>query len=72
MFHISQVLLATETAHQVQIASKKNEPPINILDRNKTQLAADQNADLTLDRVRQGRLKKHQRNLMAIFSEAES
>ena len=52
MFHISQVLLATETAHQVQIASKKNEPPINILDRNKTQLAADQNADVTLGRVR--------------------
>ena len=36
------------------IASTENEPPINILDRNKTQLAADQNADVTLDRVRRG------------------
>ena len=35
-----------------EIASTENEPPIDILDKNKTQLAADQNADVTLDRVR--------------------
>ena len=37
-----------------EIASTENEPPINILDRNKTHLAADQNADVTLDRVCRG------------------
>ena len=41
-----------------EIASTKNEPPINILDRNKTQLAADQNADVTLDRVCRGASEK--------------
>ena len=41
-----------------EIASTRNEPPINILDKNKSQLAADQNADVTLDRVRRGASEK--------------
>ena len=45
-------------ACNTEVASTRNEPPINILDRNKSQLAADQNADVTLDRVRRGASKK--------------
>ena len=41
-----------------EIASTRNEPPINILDRNKSQLAAYQYADVTLDRVRRGASEK--------------
>ena len=51
---ISDESLACNT----EVASTRNEPPVNILDRNKSQLAADQNADVTLDRVRCGVSKK--------------
>ena len=36
----------------------KHQPSINILDRNKTTLAADQNVDVTLDRVCRGASEK--------------
>ena len=45
-------------ACNTEVASTRNEPPVNILDRNKSQLAADQHADVTLDRVRRGASKK--------------
>ena len=45
-------------AGNTDIASAKNEPPINILDRNRSQLAADQKVDVTLDRVRRGASEK--------------
>lgn len=52
-----------------EIASTENEPPINILDRNKTQLAADQNADVTLDRVRRGVSEKAPEESDGYFSQ---
>ena len=53
----------------MEIASTENEPPINILDRNKTQLAADQNADVTLDRVRRGVSEKAPEESDGYFSQ---
>ena len=52
-----------------EIASTENEPPINILDRNKTQLAADQNADVTLDRLRRGVSEKAPEESDGYFSQ---
>ncbi|XP_068684916.1 uncharacterized protein [Montipora foliosa] len=52
-----------------EIAPTENEPPINILDRNKTQLAADQNADVTLDRVRRGVSEKAPEESDGYFSQ---
>ena len=42
----------------MEVASTRNEPPVNIVNSNKSQLAADQNADVTLDRVRRGASEK--------------
>ena len=51
---------------------EKDHFPVNILNRNRNQLIADQKSDVTLEKIRHEAFQRHQTNQMTTFSQMTS